>query len=142
MKKIITALSVAAALTAAMGSAHAAQDCAAKRSALESEIRYAQQYGNSAKVAGLRQALAEVNAHCTPGSVKADIQKDIRKLEKKVADKQEDIRDAQNDLRKATAKGDREKIAKYQRKLAEKQADLRDAQQKLNQARADLASMK
>jgi glutamine synthetase type III len=140
MKKMTSALALIVSLTA-MGSAYAAQDCSAKRSALESEIRIAQQFGNPAKVAGLRQALAEVNAHCTSASVRADVQKDVRKLEKKVADKQDDIREVQEDLRKAQAKGDREKVAKYQSKMREKQADLREAQQKLNQARAELASL-
>ncbi len=142
MKKMTSALALVVSLTAmGMGVAHAAQDCSAKRAALESELRIAQQYGNQAKAAGLRQALAEVNAHCTNSSVIADTQKEVRKLEKKVADKQEDVRDAQDDLRKAKAKGDTKKIAKAQKKIAEKQADVREAQQKLNRARAELAAL-
>ncbi|QKJ88844.1 DUF1090 domain-containing protein [Paramixta manurensis] len=122
--------------------AHAGnQDCASKRAALEKEIRIAQQFGNTAKVNGLKQALAEVKAHCTSASVIADAQKDVRKLEKKLSEKQGDIREVQADLRKAQAKGDRQKIEKYQRKLSEKQADLRDIQRDLDKARAELAAL-
>lgn len=141
MKKFATALVVVVSL-AAIGSAQAAQDCAAKRAALEKEIRIAEQYDNGAKVLGLRQALAEVNTHCTPASVEADVQKDVRKMERKLTDKEKDVQEVQDDLRKAQAKDDHEKSTKYQRKLAEKQAELSEAQQKLNQARAELSALK
>jgi chromosome segregation ATPase len=141
MKKLITALAVIASI-GAMASAQAAESCASKASALEKEIRIAQQYGNTYKVAGLKKALAEVKAHCTNSSVLADAQKEVSKLEKKLAEKREDIADVQADLREAQRKGDAKKIAKYKSKLAEKQADLREIQQDLNQARAELAALK
>lgn len=141
MKKLATVLTLIASV-GFISAAQAAESCAAKSAALEKEIRIAEQFGNSYKVAGLKKALAEVKAHCTNASVTADAQKDIAKLEKKVAEKREDIAEAQADLREAQAKGDAQKIAKYQRKIAEKQADLRDVQQQLNQARADLAKLK
>ena len=122
--------------------AHAGHnDCATKRAVLEKEIKIAQQFGNTAKVMGLKQALAEVKAHCTSASVIADAQKDVAKLEKKLAEKQGDIREVQADLREAQARGKHDKIAKYQRKLREKQADLQEIQQKLTQARAELAAL-
>lgn len=141
MKKFVIALAAVATL-GAMTSVQAAESCAAKATAIEKEIRYAKQYGNTYKVAGLEKALAEVKAHCTSGSVLADAQKDVAKLEKKLAEKREDVAEVQADLREAQAKGNAKKIAKYQSKLAEKQADLREIQQELNQARAELAKLK
>jgi uncharacterized membrane protein (DUF106 family) len=65
----------------------------------------------------------------------------VKKLEKKLAEKREDIAEVQADLREAKAKGDSKKVAKYQRKLAEKQSDLSSIQQELSRARAALASL-
>ncbi len=140
MKKLMMVLALA--LTAgAVTTAQAAQSCAAKRSALEKEIAIAQQYGNVHKVAGLKKALAEVNAHCTNASVVNDARKEVAKLEKKLAEKRNDISGLQADLKNAQARGDMKKVAKYQSKLAEKRADLQEIQQKLNQARAELAQL-
>lgn len=140
MKKIIIALAAVATL-GAMTSVQAAESCATKANAIEKEIRIAKQFGNTYKVAGLEKALAEVKAHCTNGSVLADARKDVTKLEKKLAEKREDVAEVQADLREAQAKGDAKKIAKYKSKLAEKQADVREIQQELNQARAELAAL-
>lgn len=140
MKKLVSALAVIASV-GMFTSAQAAESCTAKAAALEKEIRIAQQYGNTYKVNGLKKALAEVKSHCTPASVKADAQKDVTKLEKKLAEKRDDITEIQADLREAKAKGDNKKVAKYQRKLSEKQNDLSGIQQELSAARAALASL-
>lgn len=141
MKKLATALTLILSV-GVFTSAHAAQSCASKASAIQKQITIAEQYGNSYKVAGLKRALADVKANCTNGSVLADAQKDVRKLEKKLAEKREDVSEVQADLKEAQARGDRKKIAKYQRKLAEKQGDVREIQQELNKARAELAKLK
>ncbi|MBE3287893.1 MULTISPECIES: DUF1090 domain-containing protein [Enterobacter] len=137
MKKLASALAVIASV-GMFTSAQAAESCTAKAAALEKEIRIAQQYGNTYKVNGLKKALAEVKAHCTPASVQADAQKEVKKLEKKLAEKRDDIAEIQADLREAKAKGDNKKIAKYQRKLSEKQNELSGIQQELSAARASL----
>lgn len=140
MKKLVSVLAVVATV-GLFSTAQAAETCAAKSTALEKEIRIAQQYGNTAKVNGLKKALSEVKAHCTNASVLADAQKNVTKLEKKLAEKRSDIAEVQSDLRKAQAKGDVKKVAKYQSKLAEKQGDIQEIQQDLNRARAELASL-
>lgn len=141
MKKSLLTMIVIA-LSGTIGLAQASiESCATKQAALEKEIAIAQQFGNSAKVENLKKALAEVKAHCTNNSVTEDAQKKIRKLEEKVNDKQNDIKEIQSDLRQAQAKGDMKKVEKYQRKLAEKQADLREVEVELEQARAALAAL-
>ncbi|WP_392565415.1 DUF1090 domain-containing protein [Utexia brackfieldae] len=117
-------------------------DCAAKRSAIENQIKEAQRYGNTAKVAGLKKALSETNAHCTNSGLIKDAEQKVTKLEKKLAEKQDDVREVQTDLRQAQAKGDVKKVAKYQKKLTEKQNDVKEVQADLNQARAELAALK
>lgn len=138
MKKLVTSLAVIATV-GMFTSAQAAESCAAKAAALEKEISIAQQFGNTYKINGLKQALADVNLHCTSASVMANAQKKVQKLERKVAEKRNDIADVQADLSEAKAKGDNKKIAKYQRKLAEKQSDLNNLQQELSEAQASLA---
>lgn len=120
----------------------AGNDCAAKRAAIENQIKQAQKYGNTHKVAGLKKALREVNAHCTNSGLIKDAEKKVTKLEKKLAEKQGDVREIQADLRQAQAKGDVKKVAKYQRKLQEKQRDVQEVTADLNQARAELAALK
>lgn len=122
--------------------ASAAQDCDAKRSAIEYQITQAEKYGNYNKVAGLKKALNDVNTYCTPASVKNDAQKKVTKLEEKLKDKQEDVREVQADLREAQAKGDAKKVAKYQSKLQEKQAEVREITAELRQAQAELSALR
>jgi peptidoglycan hydrolase CwlO-like protein len=121
--------------------ASAANDCNAKRAAIENQIKQAEKYGNYNKIAGLKRALSEVNAHCTSGSVLQDAQKKVSKLESKLRDKQDDVREVQADLRQAQASGDAKKVAKYQRKLQEKQADVNQINEELRQARAEVAAL-
>lgn len=142
MRKSVSVLAVIASTSLFTSpSVHAVETCSAKSAALEKEISIAQQYGNTAKVTGLQEALAEVKANCTSASVQADAQKNAEKLEKKLAEKRNDVVDVQAELSEAKAKGDASKIAKYQRKLAEKKADLSGLEQELNQARAELAAL-
>lgn len=135
MKKLAT-LSLIALAFGTVSVANAASSCATREAQLQKQIAYAQAAGNYHEVLGLKKALAEVKAHCTPASVAKDTQKEIRKLQEKIADKREDIADVQRDLRKAQLKGDRKKVAKYQAKLAEKNADLQELQAKLRAAQA------
>jgi len=121
--------------------ATAGNDCNAKRAAIEYQIQQAEKYGNYNRVAGLKKALSEVNAHCTNGSVLQDAQKKVTKLEQKLADKQKDVNEVKADLREAQAKGDAKKVAKYQKKLQEKQSDVKEIKQELKEARAELASL-
>ena len=117
--------------------AKAAEDCATKRAALEHELRVAEQYSNTYKIAGLRQALADVNTICTSDSVLAETQLDIHQYQEKVWNKQHDVAEIEHDLHQAEMKDDNFNIIKYQHKLEQKRLDLKDAQQKLAQAKRE-----
>lgn len=140
----VTILPLLVALSAGYVSTAAAagNDCNAKRAAIENQIKEAQKYGNYNKVAGLKQALAEVNAHCTDSGLALKAQAKVTKLEKKLAEKQGDVREVQSDLREAQAKGNQKKIAKYQKKLTEKRNDVQKIQSELQAARNELAALK
>lgn len=146
MKKIakLTVLSLVLWLSAGYVSTAAAagNDCNAKSAAIENQIKEAQKYGNYNKVAGLKQALAEVKAHCTDSGLAVKAQQKVTKLEKKLVEKQEDVREVQAELREAQAKNNQSKIAKYQKKLTEKRADVQEIQAELQAARSELAALK
>lgn len=134
MKKLASVLALAASV-GFFASAHAAQNCTAKSAAIEKEIRVAEQFGNSYKVASLKRALAEVKAHCTNESINADSQKNVQQLEKKLEKKRQEIIQTKANLKDAQKKGDLKKIEKFKRQLIEKQADMREIQKELNRAR-------
>lgn len=87
MNKVITVLSLSLLFTGMTSSALAAESCADKRQAIESEISYAKQHNNTGKLAGLEKALREVNTHCTPETLRKDAREKVAKLEKKLAEK-------------------------------------------------------
>ena len=141
MKKFITVLSLSM-LSLLTANALAAETCADKRSAIEKEIGYARQHNNIAKLAGLEKALDQVKSHCSPESVRQDIQAKIEKLQKKQSAKQEDVKEAEQDLQQAISQGNNKKIRKYQDKVAEKKQDLSTLNRQLEQSRADLSGLK
>ncbi|BFO12141.1 hypothetical protein GGER_46510 [Serratia rubidaea] len=52
--------------------------CAAKAQEIQQQIDYATQHGNSQRVAGLKTALGEVQAHCTDAGLQAERQKRLK----------------------------------------------------------------
>ncbi|MFI8745771.1 DUF1090 domain-containing protein [Pseudomonas sp. NPDC077186] len=98
--------------------------CAAKRQALQEKIEIARQHDNRSQLAGLQQALAQVEAHCRDGALQA------KRLDEVNAARQE-IEQREMDLRDALSKGDPDKIAKRQAKLAEARAELEQAEAEL-----------
>jgi hypothetical protein len=116
---LLTALSTTA--FALSGAAQAGNTCADKKRAIQQQISYAYLYGNTYQLAGLQKALSENQAHCTDQGLRAELEKDVRQKQRKVAERQEELADAQ-------ASGKPKKIAKKQRRLAEAQDELQDAQ--------------
>ncbi|MFI7855549.1 MULTISPECIES: DUF1090 domain-containing protein [Pseudomonas] len=123
--KLISTLVVLSALGLTTGAAQAAQPeqglsgCAAKRSAIENQLKIARDHGNSDQVAGLEQALRGVE-NCTDASLR-------KEREQKVLDARHEVAQREKDLRKAEKKGDAEKINKRKDKLAESRKELQEA---------------
>lgn len=106
--------------------ASAATGCQAKKQEIEQQIQWAQQQGNTHRVAGLQQALSEVNDHCTDSGLEKQRHERVNEKTRKVREREEDLAEAQ-------AKGDRQKIARQQRKLEEAREELRESQAQLTQ---------
>ncbi|WP_158781474.1 DUF1090 domain-containing protein [Pantoea sp. BAV 3049] len=104
--------------------ASAATGCLAKKQEIEQQIQWAQQQGNTHRVAGLEQALSEVNDHCTESGLEKQRQEKVNEKTLKVREREEDLAEAQT-------KGDQQKISKQQRKLEEAREELREAQAQL-----------
>lgn len=95
--------------------------CAAKEQEIQQQIDYATQHGNSQRVAGLKTALDEVQAHCTDAGLQAERQKKIEEKQHKVSERRQELKEAQQT-------GKLDKITKKQQKLAEAEAELKQAQ--------------
>ncbi|PBI90645.1 hypothetical protein BKP43_27480 [Variovorax boronicumulans] len=119
MKFLPLVLAAAAAFTALGAAAQPAgpATCDAKREAIGRDIEMAQSKGQKQRVRGLETALAEVNRNCTDAKLAAEHQKRIRAQERKVAERERDLRAAQE-------KGRASKIADREKKLHEAQAEL------------------
>jgi len=94
-----------------------AATCAAKREAIGRDIEAAKAEGQPHRVRGLERALAEVRRNCSDAKLAAEHQQRVRSQERKVAQRERDLKEAQR-------KGDADKIARREDKLREAQAEL------------------
>jgi hypothetical protein len=123
--KFAPTLTLLATLALAFGTAQAAAPdtgltgCAAKRSAIENQLKIAQDHGNTAQAAGLEEALRGVE-NCTDSGLR-------KEREQKVLDARHEVAQREMDLKKAEKKGDAEKINKRKDKLAESRKELQKA---------------
>ncbi|MGE7993999.1 DUF1090 domain-containing protein [Pseudomonas sp. NPDC089554] len=124
--KLFTSLALFTALGLTAGTLQAAQPepgltgCAAKRSAIENQLKIARDNNNSGQVAGLEKALQENTANCTDTSLR-------KEREQKVLDARHEVAQRTKDLDKAMKKGDPERINKRKEKLAEAKKELQAA---------------
>ncbi|MFJ4345904.1 DUF1090 domain-containing protein [Pseudomonas sp. NPDC089401] len=123
--KFLTTLTLLATLGLAAGAAQAAEPdagltgCAAKRSAIENQLKIAREHGNDDQAAGLEEALRGVD-NCTDSGLR-------KEREQKVLDARHEVAQREKDLKKAEKKGDAEKINKRKDKLAESRKELQQA---------------
>ena len=103
MKRIST-LFLLATLGLAAGAVQAAQPdtgltgCAAKRSAIENQLKLARDQGNAGQVSGLEEALRGVD-NCTDASLR-------KEREQKVLEARHEVAQREKDLKRAEKKGD------------------------------------
>jgi hypothetical protein len=106
------------------GTAQAGTTCADKEQAIQQQIGYATVHGNTQQAAGLQKALSETREHCTEQGLRADLEQQVRRKQRKVTERQQELAEAQ-------ASGKPDKIAKKQRRLVEAQDELQAAQDAL-----------
>lgn len=98
--------------------------CDRKIANLEKQIRYAEDYGNQYRVAGLQRALLNTKQYCRDDNEWVNHQKRVDKKSRKVVERE-------NDLKKAQEKGDSRKIRKQEVKLEEAKRQLKEAKEEL-----------
>lgn len=108
---------LALALASLSASAAATSLCQEKEQDIQREIGYAEKHNNQNRIDGLKKALSEVQAHCTDSKLRADHQE-------KIAEQKDEVREREQDLKKAKQKGDAEKVAKRAHKLQEARKEL------------------
>lgn len=97
--------------------------CAEKEQDIQRQISYAEQDNNTHRVAGLKKALSEVQAHCTDRKL-------IASHQEKIANQKREIIERRSDLDKARLKGDADKIVKREKKLAEAESELKSLEKR------------
>ncbi|MGF1877297.1 DUF1090 domain-containing protein [Photobacterium frigidiphilum] len=123
--KVITAVTLSLLLTLS-ATTHAAQltGCEAKKEEIKTQIKYAKEYGNTHRLAGLETALQKVNEYCTDGSLRVEQKEKIAEKEGKVAEREQELNEAKE-------KGNTDKIEKKERKLQEAIDELNEAKNEL-----------
>lgn len=98
----------------------AVRGCAAKQQAIERELNYARESGNTHRVRGLERARDNAR-HCDDGQLQRERERDVDRARSKVQERERELAEKQ-------AKGKSRDIAKAQRKLDEARHDLQRAQ--------------
>ncbi|RZL61031.1 MAG: DUF1090 domain-containing protein [Variovorax sp.] len=91
--------------------------CEAKREAIGRDIEEAREKGQKQRLRGLERALSENKRHCTDAKLQAAQRQRVEQQEKKVAERE-------RDLKQAERQGDIGKVARRKEKLTEAQAEL------------------
>lgn len=98
--------------------------CKAKHQTVTDQLVFARAHDNKDQVAGLEQALRNIEAHCTDAGL-------VEEQQEKVAKQKQEVEERLADLQSARVSGKPDKIAKKQAKLEESQAELLDEQREL-----------
>lgn len=105
--------------------AEALKGCAAKKLAIETQLKHAQARDNSYEASGLQKALIENTAYCNDFKLQQD-------REQKVLEKQTKVTKAELELQQAKESGKTNKVIKKQEKLKEAQHALNEAKIQLD----------
>ena len=142
MKKTLLAAIVPVALLGASSAFAGNVDCATKIRAIETQIDHAKQHGNTSRIAGLQDALANTKANCSNAGLAERADRKMRDAQQDVDKAQAEVREAEGKLREARDTGNAKKIRKAERHLADKQRKLREKTEDLRSAQADRAAVK
>ncbi|MDM5076203.1 DUF1090 domain-containing protein [Aeromonas media] len=98
--------------------------CKARHQAVTEQLAFARAHDNAQQVAGLEQALRNIETHCTDAGL-------FEEQQEKVAKQKQEVEERLADLQSARVSGKPDKIAKKQAKLEASQAELLEAQREL-----------
>jgi hypothetical protein len=117
-------------------------DCATKIRAIETQIDYARQHGNTGRLDGLQEALANTKANCSNAGLVERADRKVRDAQQDVDKAQAEVHKAEDKLRDALQSGKDEKIRKARRTLADKEHKRDEKMAALRRAKADRAAPK
>ncbi|MGB3069684.1 MAG: DUF1090 domain-containing protein [Ottowia sp.] len=100
--------------------------CVAKQSNIEAQLVQAKERGHKREIAGLQKALNANKANCTDESLAKEREKGIRQAQKKVAERERSLAEAER-------KGDAKKIADRKAKLDAARSELALAEKPIAQ---------
>lgn len=142
MKKTLLAAAVPFALLGASSAFAGNMDCDTKVRAIQTQIDYAKQHGNTHRIAGLQDALAHTKANCSNAGLADRAERKVREAQQDVDKAQSEVREAEDKLRDARHTGNAKKVRKAERNLSDKQRKLRDKTEDLRTAEAERAEVK
>lgn len=99
--------------------------CDRKFCEIENQLNIAQERGNDRKAAGLSNALAEANLHCTDEGLREDLVEEIEEAKEDLAAYQADLKEAEEDR-------DMDDIRKYQKKIEEEKNEINHLENELS----------
>lgn len=127
MKRLLACGIIFSALAASPAmAAQPSAACTAKRADIEAQLAEATTQQRKQEVAGLQKALKANQANCTDASLAKDRDRDIKQAQKKVAERERSLAEAER-------KGDAKKIADRQAKLEAARSGLARAERPISQ---------
>jgi predicted nucleic acid-binding Zn-ribbon protein len=143
MKKVVALGALSLFITFNVSHVQAAEyGCDVKRAEIEGEIGYAKAHNNRHKLAGLEDALDNVNKYCTNEKLLSEAMDKADDKTEKLNKEKAELAEIEADLATATAEGNRKKVSKYQDKIAEQKSDISKAQSELDEAMAEVNGLK
>lgn len=122
---IMTAVSVCFLVGSSAMAASTQNGCDIKKQNIEKQIEYAKAHGNTHQIRGLERALDNVNTYCTPESLYADSQKDVAEKSEKVNEREAELlEEKQKGNDSSKIKKRERKLAEAQEELKNAQAEL------------------
>lgn len=116
--------------------------CDVKRAEIEREISYAKAHNNLHKLAGLEEALEQVNKYCSNEKLLSEAMDKANDKTEKLNKEKAKLAEIESDLANAIAEGNRKKVSKYKDKIAEQKSDINKAQNELDEAMAEVNGLK
>lgn len=115
-------------LLALLGTAHAHSNdtgCAARKAAVQQQMKYAEAYHNYGEKTRLKLALEDIDNNCSEEGLRAQRQQ-------RVLEKQQRVDQRKADLEQARVRGDLQRIANKQQRLEHAERELQEAKDAMN----------
>jgi hypothetical protein len=100
-----------------------AQNCSEKENEIQRQLMHAREQGNDSRIRGLETALRSVQKNCTDAGLQAKRQREINKARKEVIERKADLQKAISNSSAETVNKRRRKLAEAQEELRDATKD-------------------